>query len=103
MSRKKKPLSPKQFRAKTRKYLGKRQPVTGKKATRDLKARSTSYAKGTKLVSDVAATLRQVAKSHPDPKARKKATDAIKKLDAARTEFGSASLCMTVVFNGDGN
>lgn len=99
MSRKK-PLSPKQFRAKTKKYLSKRKPLKGKKANRDLKARSASYAKGTKLMNDVSSTLRQIAKSHPDPRARKKAAAAIKKLDDARTQFGSASLCMIVPFNG---
>lgn len=99
MSRKK-PLSPKQFRAKTRKYLGKRKPLKGKQANRDLKARTKSYTKGTKLMQDVSSTLRQIAKSHPDPKARKKAAVAIKKLEDARTEFGSASLCMVIPFNG---
>jgi len=99
MKRKKKPLSPKQFRAKTRQYLGKRKPLKGKKASRSLKVRTTSYAKGTKLMKDVTATLRQIAASHPNPQARKKATLAIKKLDDARTEFGVASLCMEVPFH----
>ncbi len=99
MSRKK-PLSPKQFRAKTKKYLGKRKPLKGKKAARTIKHRTASYTKGTKLIQDVSSTLRQVAAKHPDPKVRKKAKDAIKKLDDARTAFGSASLCMEVPYNG---
>lgn len=98
MARKKKPLSPKQFHAKTKKYIGKRKPLKGKQANRAIKARSASYTKGTKLIQEVSSTLRQVAASHPDAKVRKKASLAVKKLDDARTQFGSASLCMDVPF-----
>jgi hypothetical protein len=96
MSGKKRPLSPKQFRAKTRQYLGKRRPLKGKKASRVIKARTAAYAKSTKLMKDIASTLRQIAASHPDPKARKKAAMAIKKLDDARTGLGYASMCMEI-------
>lgn|SRR5690242_15946192 len=99
MKRKLKPLSPKQFRAKTKQYLGKRKPLKGKKANRAIKARTSAYTKGTKLIKDVSSTLRQIAASHPDSRARKKAAIAIKKLDDATTRFGYASMCMEVPFH----
>lgn len=96
MKRKTRPLSPKQFRAKTKQYLGKRKPLKGKKASRTVNARTASYTKGTKLMKDVSAALRQISASHPNPKARQKAAMAIKKLDDARTEFGYASMCLEI-------
>jgi hypothetical protein len=98
MSRKK-PLTPKQFSAKTKKYLGTRKPLKGKQASRTVKARTAYYTKGSKLMQDVSSTLRKIAANHPDPKARKKASVAIKKLDEAKTAFGSASMCQGVIYD----
>lgn len=97
----KKPLSPKQFNSKTKKYLATRKPLKGKEAGKTAKARTAYYTKGSKLMKDVGATLQQIAAKHPDPKARKKAKLAIRKLDDAKTAFGSASMCQSVVFNTD--
>jgi hypothetical protein len=96
MKRKAKPLSPKQFRARTRQYLGKRKPLKGKKASRVIKVRASAYTKSTKLMKDVASTLRQIAASHPNPKARKDAAMAIKKLEDARAGLGYSSMCMEI-------
>ncbi len=48
MSRKK-PLSPKQFRAKTKKYLGTRKPLKGKQASRTVKAAYSVLHEGLKI------------------------------------------------------
>lgn len=98
---KKKPLTPKQFGSKTKKYLATRKPLKGKQAGKTAKARTAYYTKGSKLMKDVSSTLQQIAAKHPDPKAKKKAKTAIRKLDEAKTAFGSASMCQGVVFNSD--
>lgn len=97
----KKPLSPKQFSSKTKKYLATRKPLKGKQATKTAKARTAYYTKGSKLMKDVSATLKQIAAKHPDPKSRTKAKLAIRKLDDAKTAFGSASMCQGTIFNAD--
>jgi hypothetical protein len=95
----KKPLTPKQFNSKTKKYLATRKPLKGKQAAKTAKARTAYYTKGSKLMKDVETTLKQIAAKHPDPKARKKAKVAVKKLDDAKTAFGSASMCQGVIFD----
>lgn len=97
----KKPLSPKQFSSKTKKYLATRKPLKGKQAAKTAKARTAYYTKGSKLMKDVGTTLAQIAAKHPDPKARTKAKLAIRKLDDAKTAFGSASMCQSVIFDGN--
>lgn len=97
----KKPLSPANFRKKVEKHIkGQKAVLRGKKAVTNAKQRTKHYAKGDKLVKDVAATLNKIATTHPNPKARKQAKLAIRKLNDAETAFGSACMCQTVIWNG---
>lgn len=64
-----------------------------KKATASAKKRAQHYAKGDKLMKRVSNTLQNIAKTHPNPKAKKQAKLALKQLNQAHTEFGSAGQC----------
>lgn len=96
----KKPLSPASFRRKIKSHI-KTQPtlLKGKKADANANGRARHYGAGDKLVKQVAATLNKIASSHPNPNARKQAKLAIKKLGQAQSEFGTACMCQTVIWN----
>lgn len=99
----KKPLSPSSYRKASEKHL-KNQPklVTGKAAANMAKAKTRHYTRGDKLMKQVSSTLKQIASSHPNPKAKKQAKLALKKLDEAQTAFGTASMCQGgVSWNSD--
>lgn len=64
-----------------------------KKAAANAKKRAKHYSKGDRLIKQVSKTLNGIAASHPDPKARKQAKLALKKLGQAHSEFGSAGTC----------
>src|SRR5579859_114018 len=98
----KKPLSPASFRKKVEKHIkGQTALLRGKKATANAKGRTKHYAKGDKLVKQVAATLNKIAATHPNPNARKQAKLAVKKLSDAETAFGTACMCQGVIWNSD--
>lgn len=99
--RKKKGLTPAEYRKRTKKYLSTRQPLKGKKAAKTVKARSQHYARGAGLISEVSRTLKKLAAKHPDPKARKQADMAIKKLNDAQASFGVAGMCQGTSFDKD--
>jgi len=72
------------------------------KAAASAKKRAQHYSKGDKLMKQVSSTLHQIAKSHPNPKAKKQAKLALKKLGQAHAEFGSAGMCAdTPTFNNN--
>jgi hypothetical protein len=81
----KKPVSAASFK--------KRAQVRAKKAASSANKRAQHYAKGDKLMKQVSSTLQNIAKTHPNPKAKKQAKLALKKLNQAHTEFGSAGQC----------
>lgn len=87
----KKPVSPATFK--------KRAENRAKKTLVGANKRAQHYAKGDKLMKQVSQTLNHIAKSHPDPKAKKRAKLAIKKLGQAQHAFGSAGLCQSDVFD----
>lgn len=97
----KKPLSPGKFRAATVKHLKKqpKQKMGAKAMAAMAKGRSKHYGQGANLVSQVSKTLQQLATSHPNPKARKQAKLAVKKLNDAQCAFGTASLCQGTDWN----
>ena len=97
-----KPLSPARFRKQIEKHY-KKQPelLKGKKLSSNASGRAKHYAKGDKLMKQVALTLNKVAASHPNPNARKQAKDALKKLGAAQNEFGTACMCQTISWGQD--
>jgi hypothetical protein len=88
----KKPVSAKTFK--------KHAQTRAKKAASSAAKRAQHYSKGDKLVKQVSNTLQQIAKSHPNPKAKKQAKLALKKLGQAQAAFGSAGMCAS---GGDGN
>ena len=81
----KKPVSASSFKKRTQ--------ARAKKAAASANKRAQHYAKGDKLMKQVSTTLQNIAKSHPNPKAKKQAKMALKKLSQAHTEFGSAGQC----------
>ena len=81
----KKPVSAASFHKQTQKRA--------RKAAASAKQRAKHYAKGDKLMKQVSKTLQNIAKTHPNPKAKKQAKLALKKLDEAHGAFGSAGLC----------
>lgn len=87
----KKPVSPATFK--------KRAQSRAKKDVAGANKRAQHYAKGDKLMKQVSKALHNIAKSHPNPKAKKQATLAIKKLGAAQHAFGSAGLCQSDIFD----
>lgn len=92
----KKPVSAASFKKKSQ--------ARAKKAAASAKKRAQHYAKGDKLVKQVSKTLQSIAKSHPDPKAKKQARLALKQLDQAHNAFGSAGMCAdTPTFNNSDN
>jgi hypothetical protein len=98
----KKPLTPAQFRKTAERRL-KKQPrlMKGKAAKSLATARSKHYGKGSILVKQVSDTLKKLAASHPNPKAKKQAKLALTKLNEAQSAFGSASLCQGEVWGQD--
>lgn len=64
-----------------------------KKAAASAQKRARHYSKGDKLMKKVSKTLANIAASHPNPKAKKQAKLALKQLQQAHTEFGSAGMC----------
>ena len=99
----KKPLSSAQFRAATVKHLKKqpKQKMKAKAVTAMAKGRAKHYGRGAKLMDQVSKTLRSIATSHPNPKAKKQAKLAISKLDQAQSAFGDASLCQGSDWNAN--
>jgi hypothetical protein len=89
----KKPVSAASFQKKAQ--------IRAKKAAASAKKRAQHYAKGDKLMKQVSQTLGSIAKTHPNPKARKQAKLALKKLGDAHTAFGSAGMCAGSTFNND--
>lgn len=81
----KKPVSAASFKKKSQ--------ARAKKAAASAKKRAQHYAKGDKLMKRVSNTLQNIAKTHPNPKAKKQAKLALKQLNQAHTEFGSAGQC----------
>jgi hypothetical protein len=81
----KKPVSAASFKKKSQ--------ARAKKAAASANKRAQHYAKGDKLMKQVSSTLQNIAKTHPNPKAKKQAKLALKKLSQAHTEFGSAGQC----------
>jgi hypothetical protein len=79
----------------------KRSQARAKKAATSASKRAQHYSKGEKLVKHVTKTLQQIAKSHPNPKAKKQAQLAVKKLGQAQNAFGSAGLCQNDVYDKD--
>jgi Skp family chaperone for outer membrane proteins len=89
----KKPVSATSFKKKSQ--------TRAKKAVVSANKRAQHYAKGDKLMKQVSQTLNSIAKSHPNPKAKKQAKLALKKLGQAHTEFGSAGMCADANFTGN--
>ena len=81
----KKPVSPATFHKQVQKRA--------KKATASAKKRAKHYAKGDRLMKQVSKTLQNIAKTHPNPKAKKQAKLALKQLGQAHSEFGNAGQC----------
>jgi hypothetical protein len=89
----KKPVSAASFQKKAH--------TRAKKAAASAKKRAQHYSKGDKLMKQVSKTFGDVARTHPNPKARKQATLALKKLKDAHSAFGSAGMCAGSTFNND--
>ena len=89
----KKPVSPATFHQRTQRRA--------KKEVAGATKRAKHYAKGDRLMKQVSKTLQDIAKTHPNPKARKRAKLAVQKLGAAQHAFGSAGLCQSDVFNNE--
>jgi hypothetical protein len=89
----KKPVSAASFKKKSQ--------ARAKKAAASASKRAQHYAKGDKLMNQVSKTLQTIAKSHPNPKAKKQAKLALKKLGEAHTAFGSAGMCAEANFTGN--
>ena len=87
----KKPVSPATFK--------KRAQDRAKKTVAGAGKRAQHYAKGDKLMKQVSQTLNSIAKSHPNPKAKKQAKLAVKKLGQAQHAFGSAGLCQSDIYD----
>jgi len=88
----KKPVSAASFK--------KRAQARAKKAASSANKRAQHYAKGDKLMKQVSKTLQNIANSHPNPKAKKQAKMALKKLGEAHDAFGNAGMCAESTFNG---
>lgn len=94
----KKSLSPSSFHKQAQRRAKKR----AKKLASKAKQRAQHYNRGDKLMTQASKTLRKVAASHPDPRARKQAKRAVTQLKQAHAAFGSASMCMEgPTFNND--
>lgn len=89
----KKPVSPTTFHKRTQRRAKKEVAGATKKAKH--------YAKGDRLMKQVSKTLLNMAKTHPNPAAKKQAKMAVKKLGEAQHAFGSAGLCQSDVFNNE--
>jgi hypothetical protein len=81
----KKPVSAASFKKKSQ--------ARAKKAASSASKRAQHYAKGDKLMKQVAKTLKNVAATHPNPTAKKKAKLALQQLQEAHSAFGSAGTC----------
>jgi len=90
----KKPVSPATFHKRTQRRA--------KKELAGAKKRAQHYSKGDKLMKQVSKTLQNIANTHPNPKAKKQAKLAVKKLGQAQHAFGSAGLCQNDVFDSNG-
>jgi hypothetical protein len=90
----KKPVSPATFHKRTQRRA--------KKEVAGAKKRAQHYSKGDKLMKQVSKTLQNIAKTHPNPKAKQQAKLAVKKLGQAQHAFGSAGLCQNDVFDSNG-
>ena len=77
----------------------KRTQRRAKKEAAGAKKKARHYAKGDKLMRQVSKTLQDIAKSHPNPKARKQAKLAVQKLGQAQHAFGSAGLCQSDIYD----
>lgn len=77
----------------------KRTQRRAKKELAGAKKKAQHYSKGDKLMKQVSKTLQDIAKTHPNPKAKKLAKLAVKKLDQAQDAFGSAGLCQSDIFD----
>lgn len=64
-----------------------------KNASTSAKKRAQHYAKGDKLMRQVSKTLKDIAATHPNPRAKKQAKLALKQLHEAHSAFGSAGTC----------
>ncbi|HEY3644698.1 MAG TPA: hypothetical protein VGM16_05100 [Gammaproteobacteria bacterium] len=89
----KKPVSAASFKKKSQ--------ARAKKAAASAKKRAAHYAKGDKLMKQVSQTLQTMAKNHPNPKAKKQAKMALKKLGEAHNAFGNAGMCAEANFTGN--
>ncbi|HEX4299419.1 MAG TPA: hypothetical protein VH327_00975 [Gammaproteobacteria bacterium] len=89
----KKPVSAASFKKKSQ--------ARAKKAAASASKRAQHYAKGDKLMKQVSKTLQNIAKSHPNPKAKKQAKMALQKLGQAHDAFGSAGMCADANFTGN--
>ncbi|HEY4128698.1 MAG TPA: hypothetical protein VGN70_11665 [Gammaproteobacteria bacterium] len=89
----KKPISAATFK--------KRSQARAKKAATGAAKRAQHFSKGDKLVKQVSSTLQQIAKSHPNTKAKKQAKLAVQKLGQAQHAFGAAGLCQNDVYDKD--
>jgi hypothetical protein len=81
----KKPVSASSFKKRTQ--------ARAKKAAASANKRAQHYAKGDRLMRQVSKTLQNIAKTHPHPKAKKQAKLALRQLNQAHSEFGSAGQC----------
>lgn len=100
----KKPLSPSKFRSATVKHLKKRPKEMKAKAVSAMaKGRTKHYSRGATLIKQVSDTLKKVAATHPNPKAKKQAKLALGKLNEAQSAFGSASLCQGDIWDNSQN
>jgi hypothetical protein len=89
----KKPVSATSFKKKSQ--------ARAKKAAASANKRAQHYSKGDKLMKQVSKTLQNIAKTHPNPKAKKQAKLAVKKLGQAHAAFGSAGMCAGSTFGED--
>ncbi len=98
----KKKLSTQEFRDTLADHY-ERQPglLRGEEARKKADGMAQHYSKGESLLADAAATLRDIADSHPDPEKRKAADMAIKKMDDAVNSFCVASTCHSSSWNVD--
>ncbi|MGD8379876.1 MAG: hypothetical protein PVI56_09715 [Gammaproteobacteria bacterium] len=80
-----------------------KQPPTEAEALDIAERTARQHAEGVQRLEEVAAMLRKLAESHPDPDAGKQANLAIEKLDSARSSFALAAVNHNQVWNNDSN
>ncbi|HET7651138.1 MAG TPA: hypothetical protein VFL15_10610 [Gammaproteobacteria bacterium] len=95
-------LTPEQYQSAAENYFKNQAAFQKGKTPEQMAAqRAQHWTEAYNHVQAVAATLKDVASSHPDPEKRSQANLAISRLEAATAAFGSASLNHGVVHSPD--